>query len=173
MARPMDETIITTMCAIVNERGEALFVDRRKKWPGLAFPGGHIEGAESLMDCVKREVLEETGLTLHSAQFRGVTHFYGEDNRERYFVFHFYTEDFSGEALTECPEGRIVWIPLHELAHHEFAGGMAERFPMFFGENAQEFYIQWNDTNNRVRTKLEPLNRPKGAIPDERKTSSK
>ncbi len=157
MTRPMDETIVTTMCAIVNDRNEALFIDRCRHWNGLAFPGGHIEGAESIVECIKREILEETGLTLHSVQFRGWTHFYGENNRERYFVFHFYTRDFSGQTHTDCPEGRLIWIPLDRLHEHTFASGMTERFPMFFGEDTQELYIQWNDQNDRVRIQRELL----------------
>lgn len=33
-------------------------------WPGLTFPGGHVEPHESFHDSVIREVKEETGLTI-------------------------------------------------------------------------------------------------------------
>ena len=38
-------------------------IDRKKRdWPGITFPGGHIESGESFTDAVIREVQEETGL---------------------------------------------------------------------------------------------------------------
>ena len=33
-------------------------------WAGYAFPGGHIEEGESLVESVIREIYEETGLTI-------------------------------------------------------------------------------------------------------------
>lgn len=38
-----------------------------------ALPGGHLEYAESFEDCAKREVLEETGLSVQDLQFLTVT----------------------------------------------------------------------------------------------------
>ncbi|MFC3389660.1 NUDIX domain-containing protein [Salinicoccus sesuvii] len=33
----------------------------KQNWPGVTFPGGHIEKNESFHDAVVREVFEETG----------------------------------------------------------------------------------------------------------------
>ena len=36
-------------------------------------PGGHLEFGESFEDCAIREVLEETGLKIHSPKFLAIT----------------------------------------------------------------------------------------------------
>lgn len=59
----------TTLCYIENERGDYLMLHRvkkendcnRDKWIGV---GGKFEDGESPEECVLRETLEETGLTL-------------------------------------------------------------------------------------------------------------
>lgn len=54
---------------------ESLVVARRDRnpeipWPGwIDVPGGGREGAESPLDCVRREIWEEIGLTLAPARF--------------------------------------------------------------------------------------------------------
>ena len=52
------------MCLIKN--GDKVLVQDRvsPNWPGITFPGGHVERCESFVDAVIREVKEETGLTI-------------------------------------------------------------------------------------------------------------
>ena len=70
--------INTTLCYL--KRGEEyLMLHRVKKegdlnkdkWIGI---GGKFEAGESPEDCLCREVLEETGLTLHSWRYRAMRH---------------------------------------------------------------------------------------------------
>ena len=52
----------TTRCVIF--KGDKLAMQQDAK--GLfKMPGGGVEGNESLMDCLKREVAEETGLVIN------------------------------------------------------------------------------------------------------------
>lgn len=37
----------------------------------LQFPGGHLEKNETLIDCLKREILEETGIELTNEVING------------------------------------------------------------------------------------------------------
>ena len=61
----MKQVVLTIMCMVVNKNNEILVENRLKKdWPGLTFPGGHVEDGESLIQTVNRELMEETGIKL-------------------------------------------------------------------------------------------------------------
>ena len=57
----IDEKIIRTKALIVNSNNEILLGYSYKTYQ---FPGGHIEGNENIVDCIFREVREETGIVL-------------------------------------------------------------------------------------------------------------
>ena len=51
----MNKVILTNMCMIYKENGEFLVQLRRKSdWPGINFPGGHVEDLESIEESVYR-----------------------------------------------------------------------------------------------------------------------
>ena len=66
----MFETVeVTNMCMIC-DGSRVVVIDRKKRdWPGITFPGGHIEPGESFTDAVIREVQEETGRHIPPAAF--------------------------------------------------------------------------------------------------------
>ncbi len=75
------------------------------KWNGL---GGKFEAGETPEECVLREVLEESGLSIQNPKYCGLllfTNFKGND----WYVFVFTASEFTGE-LIESPEGRLEWI---------------------------------------------------------------
>ncbi len=79
--------------------------ENRDKWIGI---GGGIEEGESPEDGVRREVLEETGLTLRSQRYRGLITFVSDEWGTEYM--HLFTSgDFAGE-LTDCDEGKLEWV---------------------------------------------------------------
>ncbi|MFR1598791.1 MAG: NUDIX domain-containing protein, partial [Coprobacillus cateniformis] len=48
---------ITNLCMVYDKKGNVLVQERLKKdWPGITFPGGHVEYLESFHDSVVREV---------------------------------------------------------------------------------------------------------------------
>ena len=73
---------VTTLCYMEKD-GKYLMLHRIKKKNDInegkwIAPGGHCEMGESPDDCVKREVMEETGITLNSVKFRGIVTFYSK-----------------------------------------------------------------------------------------------
>lgn len=42
----------TNMCMIYDDKGNVLVQNRKMSWCGLAFPGGHFEPKESIVDFV-------------------------------------------------------------------------------------------------------------------------
>lgn len=116
--------INTTLCYIAQGE-DYLMLHRVKKendlnhdkWIGI---GGKFEDKESPEDCVVREVLEETGLTLTSYRYRGLVTFVSDRWPTEYM--HLFTADGFTGALKECDEGVLEWIPrrrLLELPHWE------------------------------------------------------
>ena len=103
-----------TLCYIENDNNEYLMLHRVKKkndvnqdkWIGV---GGKFEDSESPDECLKREVLEETGLTLTDYRFRGIVTFASNEYETEYM--HLFTATgFTGE-LKECDEGDLEWVP--------------------------------------------------------------
>ena len=48
---------------IVNDKGKILYF-KNVKWKGLVPPGGHLDYGETLIEALKRETKEETGLNI-------------------------------------------------------------------------------------------------------------
>ena len=103
----------TTLCYIENERGDYLMLHRvkkendcnRDKWIGV---GGKFEDGESPEECVLRETLEETGLTLTDWRYRGIDTFVS-DRWETEFMHLFTATGWTGR-LHECDEGVLEWV---------------------------------------------------------------
>ena len=124
---------VTTLCYIV--RGdEVLMLHRTKKksdlnegkWIGV---GGHVKAGESPYDCVRRETLEETGLTLQSLSFRAVITFVYGDVTE--YMMLFSSDSFSGE-LKDCDEGVLEWKKKEEVFDLPIWEGDRKFLPLLF-----------------------------------------
>ena len=77
------------LCMLSDGNGNVLVQDRNDPgWPGVCFPGGHVEEHEPIVDAVFREMKEETGLTIKHPQLCGVKEWINEDG-SRYVVFLF------------------------------------------------------------------------------------
>lgn len=80
------------------------------KWIGIG--GGFLED-ESPEECIRREALEETGLTLGDVKLYSVVTFVIDGGMCEH-MFLFKCSDFSGE-IRECDEGELEWIPKDRL----------------------------------------------------------
>ena len=62
-----------TVGALIFDPAGRLFLMQSHKWAGkYVVPGGHVEIGETLEAALRREVMEETGLTIHDITFVGV-----------------------------------------------------------------------------------------------------
>lgn len=80
------------------------------KWIGI---GGKLEEGESPDECMLREALEETGLTLLDPKFRGVVTFSSE-GWEPELMFLFTCNTFEG-TVKECDEGVLEWVDKQKM----------------------------------------------------------
>ena len=134
-----EKAVFTNMCMISDGSGNILVEERVKEdWRGIAFPGGHVEPGEAFTDSVVREVREETGLLIESPRLCGVKQFYTDDG-ERYVVFLYKTECYSGELYSSC-EGRVFWIKRAELENYSLAADFADLVRVFEDASLSEFF---------------------------------
>ena len=115
----IEKCILTNICLIYNE-DKILVIDRKKKdWPGLTFPGGHVEKEESIYDSVIREVKEETGLTIKKPVLCGIEEFKTKEE-DRYLMFYFKTDKYKGK-IKSSKEGETFWIDRKDLKKYKLS----------------------------------------------------
>lgn len=73
------------------------------------FPGGHIEFGESFEEAVRREVREETGLTVQGIEPAAFTNDIFEHEGKHYITLFFRTEVGPGEPQVREPERCVQW----------------------------------------------------------------
>ena len=104
--------LYSTLCYL--ERGdEYLMLHRvrkdhdvnRGKWIGV---GGKFQDGESPEDCILRECLEETGLTLTEYRYRGLVTFVSDRYPTEYM--HLFTAASWTGSPIPCGEGELAWI---------------------------------------------------------------
>ena len=134
-----EQAIFTNLCMVYDDAGNILVEDRRDPdWPGLCFPGGHLEPGESFVESVIREVWEETGLTIENPKLCGTKQFQTKKG-ERYVVFFYKTNRFSG-TLHSCEEGDVFWIPKEDLHKYTLCPDFLDMVRVFEDDELSEFF---------------------------------
>lgn len=134
-----EQAVFANLCMVYDDEGRVLVQERRgPAWPGIAFPGGHVEPWESFTESVIREVHEETGLHILKPVLCGVKQFpTGDDTR--YVIFLYKTNRYSG-TLRGSEEGDVFWVRRDELTNLSLAKDMASMMPIFETDTVTEFY---------------------------------
>lgn len=144
----MEQVTLTNMCMIEDlQTGRLLVQNRKKNWKGIAFPGGHLEPGESVVESVVREVKEETGLDIFDLKICGVKDWYDSEKNERYLVFLFRTSSYSGELCSKCDEGEVFWIEKEKLLSMDLASGFEYMVPIMRDGKFIEDFIDDNDVH--------------------------
>lgn len=82
------------------------------------FPGGKLEGSETPLEALKREINEEVGLTIVDAKY--LTTIEETYNAKPTTLLVYYVDNFDGTAV--CCESQLdlKWITCNELCHYQF-----------------------------------------------------
>lgn len=140
-----EQAIFTNMIMVYDEKGNVLVQDRvSAKWPGITFPGGHVEKGESFTDAAVREVFEETGLTVSKLQLCGIQDFF-IDGGIRYCVYFYKTNCFHGEPRSS-KEGEIFWTSRSDLLEKNLSNGMKSILKIYDEDTiSEQFFYKEND----------------------------
>ena len=102
------------MCMVVDSNNKMLVLNRVKTdWPGLTFPGGHLEDGETLLESVVREVQEETGLTISTPHYRGRILWVDDKKKICDVAYLFLATAFKG-TITSSTEGEAFFIEFNK-----------------------------------------------------------
>lgn len=143
----MSEVKLLNMCMIYDEKTDKVLVQERikKDWPGITFPGGHVEDGESLVQSTIREVKEETGLDVSQLKLKGVIHWSNIKDQSRWMIFLYKTTVFSGEKLDVTREGKVFWVDYDKLETLDLADGFRHYLKVFSSDTYSEAFGTWDD----------------------------
>lgn len=147
-----EQAVFTNMCMIYDNEGKVLVQNRiSKTWPGVTFPGGHVEKGESFVESVIREVYEETGLEILHPTLCGIKQFQ-DKNDARYVVLLYKANQFKGR-LQSSDEGEVFWINRANLLDYQLSSDFERMLPIFEKDNHSEFFY-YRDENTDWNLKL-------------------
>ena len=118
------DTAINVVAALIYKDGRLLVCQRRRdaafplKWE---FPGGKVEGGESDIDALRRELQEELAIETGSAVLV-YQHEHSYANGPRVSLRFYYVRDFAGEVTNRVFE-QISWSKLTDLRMLDFLEG--------------------------------------------------
>ena len=138
-------TVLTNLCLVEDlDNGKVVLQyrspERYKKWSGYAFPGGHIEEGESLVESVIREVYEETGLTITAPKLVAVKD-WEPDEGGRYIVFCYKATEFTGQ-LRSSEEGEVSWVEKDQLENLDLSYDMLPLLEVMEDPDLSEYYYR-------------------------------
>ena len=122
------------------ENGERMVLIQRRVGSHFEFPGGCIEWGESVIDALKREVMEETGLTV--TKIHGLESYACKDGIESVNPYSVY---LMLQGWTDPSGERSKSVGVHFKCE-------AEGDPLEKGDNSEE--IQWV-TPEKLRSLLD------------------
>ena len=134
---------LTNMIMIENPETNEILVENRRNptWPGVTFPGGHVEVGETVTQSVYREAYEETGLIIEELKMVGIKE-WPLENGARYIVFLYKTNQYHGQIQTGR-EGEIFLTTREQLLNGQFElpNTFAEMLPVFDNPEINELAL--------------------------------
>lgn len=113
--------ILAVSAFTTNDLGQVLMIrNPRRSWE---IPGGQVEQGESLHQALLREVLEESGITIHVGPLGGIS---SRINPPYMLLFTFFCRHASGEPQVSAESLETVWVArdqvLERITHPAIRG---------------------------------------------------
>ena len=123
---------------VIVTSGNKILLGKRKNSYMSGFygaPGGRVEPTEKVIDCAKRELLEEAGIKVDTLDYIGVVR--DMNNGYSFIHFAFLCKDFKGEPKLTEPEKceGWEWIDSYKIPNNTLIGHKAA-IDMFLNPNS-------------------------------------
>lgn len=131
--------MIQVTAAIIKQNGKILICQRGKDddapllWE---FPGGKLEEAETLEQCIVREIKEELELDIRVSKIFTETDYKYE---EKHIHFTFYEADIVSGTIKLNVHEAAVWAPVDTLKEYNFLPADVGVVDMFLEEQSKQY----------------------------------
>ena len=108
--------LIVSVSIALEKKGKFLIIKRAEgdSFPGLwEFPSGRIELGETLEKTAKREVFEETGLSLSKIEYVAYSERF--PSGKHCLIHHFYSNSFSRKIKLSHEHSDFRWVSKKEI----------------------------------------------------------
>ena len=119
------------------------------EFSGYIPPGGKVEFPESFVASAICEVKEETGLDVKNLKLKIIYEYVNPAKNERYIIFNYITDEFSGELLDVTREGKPEWFPISGLDRLPMQPSIRRLIPYFFKPGTYEIQVVWDEEYDR------------------------
>lgn len=133
--------VVGVRVLVFNSKGEVLLV--KHTYRGSYFlPGGRVDKGESLEDCARREVFEETNIKIDQLGIHGIYRKFIDYKHDNLIVFS--TSDVENEDEILADDIEILeakWFSLDNLPT-DIHAGMLRRIQEY-AKNSNEVFTKW------------------------------
>lgn len=139
--------ILATLAYILSPDGKRVLLVHRNRRPNDAHfgkyngLGGKLDAGEHVVACIRREILEESGLECDKLVLRGTISWPGFGRQgEDWFGFIFRVESFHGEPNTSNAEGDLEWVEIDRIFELPLWEGDRHFLPLVFARDERQFH---------------------------------
>lgn len=155
----MPTHIVAAAGIVLNDKDEVLMVKTHRG--GWVFPGGQVEVGENLIDAVKREILEESGMEVevgdvfcissNTAKHPGYN---GVKEIPTKVMFDFICRPIGGTIRTSEENSETEWFSQEAVLEMMTTPAYIERYKAYLEYNGRPTYLEYTTGNQGFNLKL-------------------
>lgn len=133
---------------VINDKGEILMVKHLRQ--GWVFPGGMVEVGENLIDGLKREIMEETGVEIEVGEVFCISSntgkhagYNGVKEIPTKIMLDFICRAVSGEPRPSEENSESIYVPKEKALEMITAPAIIERFKAYLEYSGRPTYLEY------------------------------
>ena len=140
--------IIAAAGIVINEKNEILMVNNNRR--GWEFPGGQVEAGENLINAVRREIFEETGIEIEVGEVFCISSntckypgYNGVKEIPTKIILDFICRVKGGTPRSSEENSEIAFIPKNRVLDLIRTPAYIERFKAFLEYTGRPAYLEY------------------------------